>query len=184
MGITHRVLIIGVGSIGQRHLRCFQVTGRAVLSLCETNADLRRQVAEQCGINRAFPDVDAALTDPLDAAVIATPAPSHIPIATKLAAADAHLLIEKPLSTSLDGIDTLQKLIKKNGLVAAVAYVWRAHPVMLAMKKAVDSGRFGRPLHLTVCSASRKGTGPCFRPALLSSNTFSRRKMDQSPAGL
>ena len=162
MGVTHRVLIIGVGSIGERHLRCFQATGRAVLSLCEINAELRRRVAEQYCIDRTFSDVDAALTDPLDAAVIATPAPSHIPIATKLAAAGAHLMIEKPLSTSLDGIDTLQELIKKNGLVAAVAYVWRAHPVVRAMKEAVDSGRFGRPLHLTICGGQHF---PTYRPA-------------------
>ena len=162
MAATHRVLIIGVGSIGERHLRCFQATGRAALSLCETNANLGRKVAEQYGIDSTFPDVDAALRDPPDAAVIATPASSHISIAIKLAAAGTHLLIEKPLSTSLEGIDSLQEAVKKNGLVAAVAYVWRAHPAMRAMKEVIDSGRFGRPLHLTVCCGANF---PTYRPA-------------------
>jgi lactate dehydrogenase-like 2-hydroxyacid dehydrogenase len=39
------VLIVGVGSIGQRHLRCFKETGRATLSLCEVNPALRWPIA-------------------------------------------------------------------------------------------------------------------------------------------
>jgi predicted dehydrogenase len=162
MTTMHRVLIIGVGSIGQRHLRCFQATGRAVLSLCETNAELRRQVAEQYGVDRAYADLDAALADPPSAAVIATPAPLHIPMATKLAAAGVHLLIEKPLSTSLEGLDALQDAIGQKGLLAAVAYVWRANPVLREMKEALDSGRFGRPLHLTAHCGQHF---PTYRPA-------------------
>ncbi len=157
-----RVLTVGVGSIGQRHLRCFQKTGRARLAICETNADLRQRVAEQYCIDDVFPDLDAALTDPPDAAVIATPAPSHIPIATKLAEAGVHLLIEKPLSTSLDGIDALFATITENRVLASVAYVWRANPVLAAMKAAIDSGRFGQPLHLT---ASCGQHFPTYRPA-------------------
>ena len=162
MAITHRVLIIGVGSIGQRHLRCFQATGRAVMSFCETNAELRRQVAQQYGIDRVYGDLDAAMKDPPSTAVIATPAPLHVPMATRLAAAGAHLLIEKPLSTSLDGIDKLQDLIRQNGLVTAVAYVWRANPILREMKEMLDSGRFGRPLHLTVNCGQHF---PTYRPA-------------------
>jgi predicted dehydrogenase len=158
----HRVLIVGVGSIGERHLRCFQATGRASLSFCETNADLRRRIADRYAVDRVFADIDAALRDPPDAAVIATTAPSHIPIATKLAAASVHLLIEKPLSTSLDGMNELQNLVCRNRLAVAVAYVLRANPVFLAMKEALDSGKFGRPLHLTAVCGSHF---PTYRPA-------------------
>src|SRR4051812_27765143 len=73
-----RVLVIGVGSIGERHLRCFQSTGRAELGLVEIDPHLRRTVAERYGVapSRSFPDLEAALHDPPDVAVIATPAPS------------------------------------------------------------------------------------------------------------
>ncbi len=43
----YRVLVIGAGSIGQRHVRCFQKTGRAQVSICEINATLRSRVAEE-----------------------------------------------------------------------------------------------------------------------------------------
>ena len=162
MTTEHRVLIIGVGSIGERHLRCFQTTGRATLSLCETNAELRRRVADQYGVDRVFADLDAAIGDSPTAAVIATPSPLHISMATQLAAAGAHLLIEKPLSTSLEGIDALQALIRSKGLQAAVAYVWRAHPILREMKEAIDSGQFGRPLQLLAFCGQHF---PTFRPA-------------------
>jgi predicted dehydrogenase len=164
MNRHHRILVIGVGSIGERHVRCFQATGRATLALCETNADLRRRVADRYHVDRAFSDLDAALVEPPDAAVIATPAHLHIAMATKLASAGVHLLIEKPLSTSLEGIDTLRDLIERKKLLAAVAYVLRAEPVLHEMKDVIGSGRFGRPLHIVVqCGAHFPTNRPAYR---------------------
>jgi predicted dehydrogenase len=162
--LPHRVLVVGVGSIGHRHVRCFKATGRAEISLCETNGDLRRKIAEQYGVDRAFSDLDAALADPPEAAVIATPAPLHIPMAIKLATKGVHLLIEKPLSTSLEGADALRSLIAEKKLLAAVAYVFRADPVLGEMKEAIDSGRFGQPLHLTAqCGENFPNNRPAYR---------------------
>ena len=45
--MSHRVLIVGVGSIGERHLRCFRATGRAEVSFVEINDELRRSVVER-----------------------------------------------------------------------------------------------------------------------------------------
>jgi len=149
---TKKLLIVGVGSIGLRHLRCFKNTGRAELSFCEVNPTLRAQVANDYDIERHFPDLESALVDSYDAAVICTPANLHIPMATRLAEAGIHLLLEKPLSTSLDGIDKLQETIKRRNLESAVAYVMRCNPIMRAMRDAVVSGRFGRPVEIVCVS--------------------------------
>lgn len=163
MATSHDVLVIGVGSIGERHLRCFQNTGRARLSLCETNADLRKRIAEKYGIERVYADFQDALADDRhDAAVICTPAHLHIVMAAQLAEAGVHLLIEKPLSTSLDGVDALRQVIAGKGIVAAVAYVQRAQAGLQAMKQAIGSGRFGRPVQLTVQCGQHF---PTYRPA-------------------
>src|SRR5207249_4411060 len=94
----HRVLIIGVGSIGERHLRCFQATGRAELAFVEINESLRHAIAGRHGISRCYAHLEEALADEPSAAVIATPAPLHVPLALCLAAAGIHVLMEKPLS--------------------------------------------------------------------------------------
>jgi predicted dehydrogenase len=155
-------VIIGVGSIGERHLRCFQATGRVGLSLVEINDALRRTVAERYGVRDAHADLDAALADRPDAAVIATPAQLHIPLAIRLAEAGVHLLIEKPLSTTLDGIERLRELLRERRLSAAVAYVYRCHPLLIAMRQALLSGRFGQPVELISVSGQHF---PTYRPA-------------------
>jgi predicted dehydrogenase len=156
------ILIIGVGSIGLRHLRCFQATGRVHVSICEPNAALRLQVAGEHQIDRHYADLDAALADRHDAAVIATPAQLHVPMAIRLVEAGIHLLVEKPLSTSLEGIDTLRQSLGNRNLVAAVAYVYRANPILRAMKEAIASGRFGRPVQVIAVGGQHF---PTYRPA-------------------
>lgn len=157
-----RVLIVGVGSIGLRHLRCFQNTGRAAVSFCEVNPTLREQVVAEYKIDRCYASLDEALADRHDAAVVATPANLHIPMATRLAEAGIPLLLEKPLSTSLDGIDMLREILKSRNLKCAVAYVMRAYPILREMRDAIASGRFGRPVEVVAVSGQHF---PTFRPA-------------------
>jgi predicted dehydrogenase len=155
------VLIIGVGSIGLRHLRCFQQTGRVRLSICEIDPALRSRVAQENQIDRQYPNLDAALADRHDAAVIATPAHLHVPAAIRLAEAGLHLFIEKPLGTSMEGVDALKQAIDSRGLAAAVGYVSRANPVLQATKEAIASGRFGRPVEVIAASGQNF---PTYRP--------------------
>lgn len=157
-----RILVIGVGSIGERHVRCYLATGRAEIGICELNPELRQAVAKRYGIVEVHGDLAAALAKPWDAVLIATPAHTHIPIAIQAAKAGRHLIIEKPLSTSLDGLDELQRLVAKHKLVTAVSYNYRAHPGVAAMKAALDSGRFGKPLQLYAMIGQNF---PTYRPA-------------------
>lgn len=157
----HRVLVVGVGSIGERHLRCFQATGRATLSLCELNADLAGTIAQRYGVP-AHADLAQALAAGCDAAVIATPAHLHVAQALQIARGGAHLLIEKPLSTRLEQIAELKQAVEQARLKAAVAYVYRAHDGLAAMRQALLSGRFGQPLELVAVSGQHF---PTYRPA-------------------
>lgn len=157
-----RVLIIGVGSIGHRHLRCFLDTGRITADICETNDALRDTIASQYPLNSAYSDLESALTDPPDMAVICTPAHLHIPMAIQLAKLGIDLLIEKPLSTTTDHVDQLQEIVSRKELVCGVAYVMRQHPMMQDLRDLIVSERFGRPLQLTVTSGQHF---PFYRPA-------------------
>lgn len=160
--MTHSILVVGVGSIGERHARCFQRTGRADVSICEINPELRARVAEAYGITRAFDSLDAAVDAPPDAAVICTPAHLHVPQALRLADSGIPVLIEKPLSTTFDGVDALKELLAERNLPASVAYVTRAHPAVAAMREAIQSRRFGRPLNFVLTSGQHF---PLYRPA-------------------
>jgi len=159
---VHKVLVVGAGSIGERHLRCFQATGRATVSLVEINDSLCRLVAERYGIREAFGDLDTALASGPDAAVIATPAPLHVSLATRLAEAGVHVLIEKPLSTNLEGVDRLRHVVRERGVTAAVGYVYRCHPSLVALREAVIGEQFGRAVELVAVCGQHF---PTYRPA-------------------
>jgi predicted dehydrogenase len=159
---SHRVLIIGTGSIGERHLRCFAATGRTVVSFCEVQAERRQAVAERYGVPRAYASIEAAIQQPHDLAVIATPAPAHVPMALQLTDAGLHVLIEKPLSTTLGGIAELQRRADGKQLVIGVAYVYRAHPALQAMRRALADGQFGQPVEIVAMCGQHF---PTYRPA-------------------
>ncbi len=72
-----KILIVGCGSIGERHLRCFLRTDRAEVFACENRASVLEKIARQYVV-RGFPDLAAALGAlHFDGAVIAAPAHLH-----------------------------------------------------------------------------------------------------------
>ena len=158
----HNILVVGGGSIGERHVRCFQTTGRAHVTLCEINSDVRTRVANEYSLSQSFEDFDKALDSNPDGVIICTPAHLHVPLAIQAAEAGIHLLIEKPLSTSLDGIDRLQSVVAEKQLRAGVAYVFRCHPAIIEIRQAIQSGQFGKPVALISVSGQHF---PLYRPA-------------------
>ena len=158
------VLVVGVGSIGERHLRCFQATGRTEMSVCELNPQLRETIGQRYHVEQSFAGFEEALQARPHAAVICTPAHLHIPMARAAVDAGAHVLIEKPLSTKLDGIDELQRESAARGLTVAVAYVLRNNPALAAMREAISSGRFGAPRQVvTVLGQNLQSHRPAYR---------------------
>lgn len=136
-----KILVCGCGSIGKRHLANAE-------KLAETAVfDLDSRIAEKCrqelGIP-AFDDLKTALEWKPDGAVIATPTNLHIPIALACVEAAAHVLIEKPISHSTEGVDAL--LVRADNLRRRIFVVcnMRFHPALCAIRSNLS--RIGRPL--------------------------------------
>ncbi len=163
-GKDHHVLIVGAGSIGERHLRCFLNTGRADVSFVEVQDELRQTIADRYPASTPYASLDTAFEteNQFDTAVIATPAPLHIEQSIWLMNKGLHLLIEKPLSLNLDGIDELQALAESSGKIAAVAYVNRANPILEQMRNALNSGDYGKPVEMVIVTGQNF---PTYRPA-------------------
>ncbi len=157
-----RILVIGGGSIGERHVRCFQRTCRADVTLCELNDTVRERVTQTYDLRQSFASLDDALSETHDAAVICTPAHLHVPMAMQLAERGVGLLIEKPVSVSLDGVDELTAFVSEQRVPTAIAYVLRSHPALIEMKRALDEQRFGRPVQVVATSGQHF---PFYRPA-------------------
>src|ERR1700742_2743961 len=122
MTTRQRALVIGAGSIGERHIRCFKATERVDVALCEPNSRVRQDVQTRYDIHQSFGTLEDALAEPFDLPVVATPAPLHIPQARLLFENGIRPLIEKPLSLNMDGIAELEIAAASRGLTTGVAY--------------------------------------------------------------
>ena len=126
-----RILIAGLGAIGQRHARNLRALRDDVELLALRRRRLRhvvtdsltlddsRDVEQELGVT-TFDDLDAALAARPDAVFVCTPSSQHLGIALRAAAAGCHLFIEKPVSHTMDGLDELQRTVGERGLVAIV----------------------------------------------------------------
>lgn len=153
-----KILMIGLGSIGQRHLRNIkraygeqaEILAYRVRGLKRTFSDSMEilkdvSLEEQYGIT-SFSDLDEALCQKPDIAFITNITKSHIPCAIKCVKAGCHLFLEKPISDSLEGIDELQRLAKDNGCTVFVGYQNRFHPGIQYLKKRLSENAIGNIL--------------------------------------
>jgi predicted dehydrogenase len=137
------VLIVGLGSIGQRHLRL----ARKLLPDADIRV-LRRQATSEVPeySNGCFSHIDEALAFTPQVAAIANPAPFHIDTAQALANAGVHLLIEKPLSDSLKCVGELLETCHKQGTVLLIGYNLRYLPSLQHFRDLLGERVIGKVL--------------------------------------
>jgi predicted dehydrogenase len=151
-----RILIAGLGAVGQRHARNLRALRGADLELLAfrqrglrhvvtagLERDMTREVETEFGI-RSFTDLDAALAQRPDAVFVCTTTNRHLEIAQRAADAGCHLFIEKPLALTLEGVAQLRSTVFRNGLVATIGCQWRFHPCVRRLFQLIDVGLFGK----------------------------------------
>lgn len=141
--LIDRVLVVGLGSIGRRHLRL----ARELLP----HADIRVLRHQACDSTPEYADgcfsrIEQALDFAPQIAVIASPATFHLDVARSLARAGVHLLVEKPLAASLDGIPLLLESCRAQGLVLLTGYNLRFLPSLQQFRSQLKEQRIGRVL--------------------------------------
>ena len=139
-----KILIAGLGSIGRRHLRNLRLLGEQDLLLYRT----RRSTLPDDEL-QGLPfetDLAAALAHKPEAVIIANPTALHLQIAIPAAEQGCHLLLEKPISHSMAGIDLLQQAVQRGGGQVLVGFQFRFHPGLLRAQELLASGAIGTPL--------------------------------------
>lgn len=141
--LISRILIVGLGSIGKRHLRLV----RELLP----NADIRVLRRQECGIvpehaNGCFSRIEEAIAFAPEIAVIASPATFHLNAAQPLALTGVHLLVEKPLSAYLDGVSLLLETCREQGTVLLTGYNLRFLPSLQRFRDLVNEKVVGKVL--------------------------------------
>jgi predicted dehydrogenase len=141
---THRVrvLIVGFGNIGRRHLRNLRtLMPSAVVAVCRQR---REPVDGTPDTAEVFHDIDEAVAWKPDAAIVASPAPLHVPHGLALADAGVDLLVEKPMSHTQAGVQSLVERCHERRVVLMVGYNLRFDRSLEAVRRAVHDNSIGR----------------------------------------
>ncbi len=156
-----RVLIVGSGGIGRRHLKGYALTGRAQLAIVEPDDSRRGEAAALFGITESYGSLSDADLSSFDLAVISAPANFHVQLMRQCAAARLPFMVEKPLSVTMDDVDTALAEVQAAGIEARVGYVRRVADEVVALREQIAAGRIGR-LRLAYLNASQEF--PKYRP--------------------
>jgi predicted dehydrogenase len=139
--LIKRILIVGFGSIGKRHLRL----ARSIFPNANIRILLHREkdyIPDES--NGVFYDIDSARNFSPQITVIANPASFHIHTAKFLAKAGTHLLIEKPMSNSLVGVRQLIQTCKEKDLVLMIGYNLRFSKSLEQFRKLLNKKIIGK----------------------------------------
>ena len=141
--IIDRVLIVGLGSIGQRHLRL----ARILLPQADIRV-LRHQPCKDLPefANGCFSQLNEALAFAPQLAVIASPASFHLPVANALATVGKHLLVEKPLASELTGVEEFIACCLIKHVVLLTGYNLRFFPSLQKFRTLLHANAIGRVL--------------------------------------
>jgi predicted dehydrogenase len=151
-----RALIVGLGSIGQRHVRNLRHLLGAGLELYAVRVRARSHVLDDSGAIesedglverygiRVFGELGPALAERPDVVFVTNPSSLHMDVALSAARAGCHLFIEKPLATSTERLEELAESVERAGVVALVGYQLRFHPGFEHVQRLLAAGRPGR----------------------------------------
>ena len=140
-----KFVIIGCGSIGERHLRNLQALSAG--EIFAFDKDIKRlAIIEEKYQVRVSTNLEDFLDDQVDALVICVPPSLHVPYALRGIECNCHLFIEKPLSHDLENVDILLEQAQAEDLIISVGYNFRFHPGLRLVKQLIDHNKIGKIL--------------------------------------
>ena len=146
-----KILVVGYGSIGKRHVKNLSSLNQTQVSVCSKNKETWK--LEKKGI-KTFTTIEQALKEKHNVAIICNETSLHIKTAIKLADNGYHIFLEKPISNSLKNIPALIKIIKRKKLITMVGCNMRFHHGIKLMKSLIDKNEIGSILSVTVENGS------------------------------
>jgi len=136
-------LIVGLGSIGKRHLRnILAIENTKKLEIIIYSKQTKSYLSNYKNI-KIFDTLDKCLLEKPDVGFITNETVHHIPIAIKLAKVGLDLFIEKPLSNKISNVKTFSKIIKTKKLITLVGCNLRFHRCINEIKNLIDQKVIG-----------------------------------------
>ncbi len=141
-----KILVIGCGSIGERHIKNIKSLALSEVIACEQDDQRLEYIKEKYEI-KTFKDYEKALADEaIDATLVCTTTTNHILPTLAAVKHGSHVFIEKPISHNLEKVDDLIKEARDRSLILMTGFNYRFHPDLQHIKTLLDTEVLGRPI--------------------------------------
>jgi predicted dehydrogenase len=142
---TLRAGVIGLGSMGRNHLRAYQeLDGVDLVAASDPDAEVLERALRGRTV-RPYPDYRRLLgEEALDLVSIVVPTSLHHEVALAALDAGVHVLVEKPIASSVEQGKEIAAAARRRGLRATVGHIERFNPAVAELKRTLDGGSLGR----------------------------------------
>ncbi len=151
-----RIGIVGVGSIGRRHLHLATAEPGCRVAALADPARAVESVAARAGVHCYASHAQMLARENLDGVIVAAPTRLHAPIGVDLASAGIPMLVEKPFADALGAGMELVAAASGEGVPVCVGHHRRFDPAVIAAREILASGRIGRLIGVSGLWADRK----------------------------
>ena len=140
-----RVAVIGLGNMGQHHVRnYFELPEANLVAVCDANQARADEFAQKYNC-KAYTSVDDLLGNEIvDAISITSPTSTHFDIAKKAITQNVNVLVEKPICDNITDAEELIALAEQKGLVLMVGHIERFNPAVQKLKSMIDANELGK----------------------------------------
>jgi len=151
-------VVIGLGVMGALHTKVYsQIEGVTLVAICDTDIDHCTKISEQYGCTPYTDVAEMIQKENIQVASLATPTKTHGELAKQLLESGIHVLIEKPITDSIEAANELIALAQEKRRHLIVGHIERFNPAVTQLKKRVDDGDLGE---ITSVLARRVGLFP------------------------
>lgn len=140
-----KAIVFGCGSIGQRHIRNLRQLGYKDIAAFRTREGHYQDLPSELEV-KELTQWGQVKDFGADVAIISNPTSLHLDAAVRIADHVKGLLIEKPLSYSMEGVNDFLDMVKSKRIVTFVGYNLLLHPAIKAINKEIEQSYLGRPM--------------------------------------
>ncbi len=140
-----RAAVIGVGSMGKNHARIYsELEGVTLVAVADPDAGRREAAARRFRVPTYATHTDLLAAESVDVVSVTVPTGLHHPVAMAALANGAHVLVEKPITSTLAEADELIGEAAARGLTLTVGHIERFNPAVAELQKRLAAGDLGQ----------------------------------------
>jgi myo-inositol 2-dehydrogenase / D-chiro-inositol 1-dehydrogenase len=146
--------LLGAGRIGRVHAEtlAFRIPEAEIAAIADVNRPAAEAIAERCGIPRVAESAEIFANSSIDAVLICTPTDTHTDLIVEAAQAGKHIFCEKPISHSLEKIDSSLAAVEKANVKMQVGFNRRFDTNFARVRQAIQGGEIGIPYLMHIIS--------------------------------